>query len=592
MNDGTDCPSNTSTRALNWLDLVPIVLIAGLAFTISIDVLNTRPATAYPTGDVGMYSSVAANWLWPDSFPGDHFMAERQGTAQYLTVLSLQVGMLFRALFGDFGTAFSVMNFPLILAQGLGFYFLGRRLFGTPTRALLLVVACYLPAIGSYWYVQAYALARMWYMALLPFMLLAALRHGPNPRTWPWLMAGIGLSMHVHPVSAPVVGFATLIGLAALKPRSWSTGELLWRLFVAGLAFLAGAMPFVAVSFLVADHGPISDYETFLRIRSWYGNAFVSISSYVGGMVLRVNMAFILGGGVLGAAVALRMWQRDRTPLDFLVLWCLGLGIATIVFPWADHLVATSNETRPNLAEAVRGFRYMVPVAWILMLFAVFAVFDRALPAWRFAGRVMRPATAIAIVLVALFGAGTKLSSAPPYIFAWYQFVPFLPTLSCWSKGEFLCQRSRPGHLSPVIEHLKFTYPEGTRILPFVDRYRGAGVGQESLAAIIRFAAQRPVPFSFHERLLALYGDMSERGHIWRWLGLRSQYLEAFSQFAYHQPQPLPSLQALIDELDVDVLVTEVRLMDWQARALGPVTFRNEALTVIDVRDRARAPRP
>ena len=110
-------------------------------------------------------------------------------------------------------------------------------------------------------------------------------------------------------------------------------------------------------------------------------------------------------------------------------------------------------------------------------------------------------------------------------------------------------------------------------------------MGQWDLAATIRFAARLPVAFSFHERLLAVYADLSKRAYIWRWLELRKHYTEAFRSFQIHHPRPLPKLRALADELDVDVIVTEVSLNDWQLRELGRTTFRNEVLTVIDIRE-------
>ena len=582
------------TRVLRWPDLVPVLLIAALAFVISVDVLNTRHDGMYPTGDTAIYSSHIASWLWPSFFSGDPFLGDRWVNGPLFAIVFFPLGMLFRVLFGDFLTAFSVMNFPIILAQGLGFYFLGKRLFSGRTRALLLVVATYMPAFGIFWNVQAYTLGRTWYMALFPFLLLACLRYGPDPRSWNWLMGAGGLSMHVHPVSAPGVGFAMLIGLAAFKPNGWSARFLLWRLFLGGLAFLAGALPFTITNFIMSERGPIADYDSYLQILIYSGYTFAGVGIFVGKMFEHGYIVVLVAGGLISAVVAWTMRAPDRAPVNFLIFWCFALVFATTAFPWSDYQMATWNEARPNLPEMVRGLRYLAPMAWIFMLLATFAVFDRMTPAAPVTRRALRPATAtataMAIVLVGLFGAGAKLPRTAPYIYAWYQFVPMLTTLSCWSKGRFLCANPGQDHLIPVIEHLKSTYPKGTRILPFVNYYPGVTVSQANLASIIRFTARLPVAFGFNERILIIYGDLSERGHIWRWLEWRNLYAEAFRRFQTNHPRPLPKLRALVDELDVDVIVTEFSLDERQRRALGRTTFRNDVLTVIDVRDSTLSP--
>ena len=182
--------------------------------------------------------------------------------------------------------------------------------------------------------------------------------------------------------------------------------------------------------------------------------------NFVGTIFKHVYIIFIVVGGLIGAVVAWTMGARDRAPVNFLIFWCFALVFANAVFPWSDYHIATWNETRPNLTEMVRGLRYLAPVAWIFMLLAVFTVFDRIIPTVNVSQRALRPATAVAIVLIAVFGAGTRLTGSPPYIYAWYQFVPMLTTLSCWSKGRLLCAKLGPDHLTPVIEHLKSTYPK------------------------------------------------------------------------------------------------------------------------------------
>ncbi len=574
--------------SLDKRDVLPFLALLATAILFTFERLSQGLQLPYVTGDAAVYASQAAGMLWPENF-GDDFLLSRGWSitpAWMVLFFPITVGLF--TMLGDYSVAFSIMNPPLIFLQGLGFYLLGRWFFGSRYLALLAAFACFIPVDGTYWYVQKFALGRTWFSALYPFLLLMFLRFAPNPRNWAWIMFAAGLGMYVHPVSAPAVGFAVFVGLLAFRPHAWTWSQTLVRLFLCGLAFLAATSPFFIINMFLTVSGPIHNYEEFLRVRSWSGNAFVSVGHYLSLVFSFHAVLAIIGCGIAGGWAAWRFRFEDRKNLAFLIYCTLGLAGVTTLIPLIEIELAKAVEIRPQLEEVPRAIRYIMPNAVFLALAGVIAFINRGIArreeSNRPRHRPVRPANAVATVLIVLYGMSANLSPSPPYVFAWYQFVPFLTTLHCWKRGNIRCTPPVRDTISDMLDHLRQNYPQGTRVLPFVERYNGAGVGQDGLSAIIRYAAKLPVRLSFHDELLPFYGPVDKDAHVWRYVDWRGRFLSAYHGFTYVTLRPFPPLQQLTRIVNADVIITDLALMDWQIRAIGRVTFKNDTFTVIDVR--------
>jgi len=577
-------------------DLLAVLVLLATASMFTLDRLDQGVQIPFVTGDAGVYASQAAAMLWPENFESDPLLRLGWSMTPAWMVLFFPVTIGLFKILGDFQIAFTAPVLPLVFLQGLGFYLLGRSVFGSRYKALLFSLACYLPVDGTYWYVQKLAMGRMWYSAYYPFLILLFLRFAPNPRHWPWLMMAAGAGMYVHPVSTPVVGFAVYAGLLAFRPSDWSWPRTITYMVLCGLAFVLAALPFIIANLAVTVDSTIFDYDGFLRARSWSGNAFISVGHYVQHIFSQVNVLALLSCGIAGGWVAWRLREGESRHLAFMTYCTVGLLFASILIPWVEIETVKRLEMRPQLDEAVRSIRYVMPNAVYFILAGLLAAMHRLKLADGGIARIWRDKVimsgAAATVFVGLYGASVQISPTPPYVFAWYQFVPFLQTLQCWKRGHFRCPLPSVDEITPVIDHLRQNYPSKVRVLPFLDRHIGLQVSQASVAAIIRYSARLPVAFSFHEELLPFYGRLDKDAYLWRYMDYRQQYFVSYHDFEYVTPRPLPTLEKLVQDLAPDVLVTDLRLMAWQEVALGLVTFRTDTVTVIDLRDSARKRNP
>src|SRR5262249_19208650 len=130
----------------------------------------------------------------------------------------------------DIGQAYLSLFFPIVALQLTGFYLLGRMLIGSRFASIVLAMLINVPILvwgyndifGTYFV----PLTRTAFDAILPFLLMAFLRFGDRSRNIPFLCILCGLSIYVHPVSAPGVTAGLLLASFALKPKDEALG---WR---------------------------------------------------------------------------------------------------------------------------------------------------------------------------------------------------------------------------------------------------------------------------------------------------------------------------------------------------------------------------
>ena len=113
--------------------------------------------------------------------------------------------------------------------------------------------------IGSFHDVEP----RFLFQAFLPWLLASVIRLGDRPSLWPMIMAGAGLLIYVHPVSAPSVAFATWLGLWAYRVETIPVALL--RLIVAGVVFLLVSAPFLWVYLKSREYGASDDAGALLE---------------------------------------------------------------------------------------------------------------------------------------------------------------------------------------------------------------------------------------------------------------------------------------------------------------------------------------
>ena len=238
---------------------------------------------------------------------------------------------------------------------------------------------------------------RMLFTALVPWVLLLALRCAPSSRRW-WIACVVtGLLFHIHPLSAPVLLGALLVAFVAASDEPWRA-----RLEGAALGVAAAAavmLPYIVVYSLryqqTIDADPTIAARALQIARSEYGH--LSPGLVLGELVrFRIRTMRVLLDGL--ALILLLRHRVDRS-LRFYVGLGVGFLLVILAVPFVDNSIAEHLGRRPFQYEMVRGIRFVD-----LFLVGALALVVRDWRGSRRAGRWLVVAGALCAVLS--FGSG------------------------------------------------------------------------------------------------------------------------------------------------------------------------------------------
>ncbi|MGL5741498.1 MAG: hypothetical protein ACRCXC_02560 [Legionella sp.] len=234
----------------HWFVLALFVVLASLWL-----IKTWGPAPVILTnGDAGNVSSIVASDIHPERFNNDPLFSDAHHFNFYLTV-SIPLTRLITHFTHDIGQAYLLLIWPIILAQLIGFYWLGCYLFSHKGWAFLLSILSLSPVYvfsGELWGQLDVPLTRSYDGAFfLIFYCLACRRLIKS--LFPFLLMFLcSLSVYIHPVSAPSVSFACLTALFMCKPDERTWMKHLFIIFGTGLFFLIVSSPFM-LSFLAVS---------------------------------------------------------------------------------------------------------------------------------------------------------------------------------------------------------------------------------------------------------------------------------------------------------------------------------------------------
>ncbi len=349
-------------------DLAILAFFVLIAAFWQYQVLGPAPFVV-PSGDGGNVGSIVAANLHPDRFDSDPVFSESANYDFYLTITRPWV-RLNALLSGDIGQAYMLMQFPVLLLQMVGFFVLGRRLFGGTFWPVVLALISVPPIFifnGELWGNLPAPLTRSVYGAVFPFLLLTAL----PPVSWwrPFLVMGLcGLAVYIHPVSAPSVAMALWLAMLAVLGRS---GGRFLVMILAGLLFVALAIPF-ALMFLPSmtqiASPAISQMQEGSKaiLGAQYYNVWIALdvaltgggnnpSPNWGWLYLLWAAALLF---VLGIVRPLR-WRRSRT---FFLLLFVGILLSSAGVAWFDQGVSRLIGRAPFQIDIIRNLRFVIPM--------------------------------------------------------------------------------------------------------------------------------------------------------------------------------------------------------------------------------------
>lgn len=311
--------------------------------------------------DEANINSFAAALDHPDRFALDKLLADPAHYAWYTPVYINTI-----RVFGRAGYHYATANAFLGAATALLLLFGFRRMFMAisghrdfafaAALALGLMFDQRMPPPGETWSILS-VLPRMVFTACLPWVMLLAFWCAPSSRRW-WVACGAaGLLMHIHPLSAPALEGALLIGFIAASDEPWAAR--IGGAATATIAAFATMGPYVLI-FTTRYRGTVAiDPAIAARSLELVRATFAELST---GRVLRellVHRVMSLRILLDALAVALLVRQRVDRSMRFYLGILAGFAIVTFAVPAADSAIANYLGRRPYEYEMIRNVRFM-----------------------------------------------------------------------------------------------------------------------------------------------------------------------------------------------------------------------------------------
>jgi hypothetical protein len=479
----------------NWVDLIFVGVFALFAFIYFWGRWNGLTPFTQLWTDGGVVASYAAALDHPGYFLGDPLLGSTQDLHYYMAAHIPIIRML-SGIVGDYGTAYIILLGPMIFIQLVGFYILGRRIFGSRFWAFLLsalsLVTIFWGA-SDYWGLFPDPQPRFLFQAFFPYLMILSFSWQTKPYRWPLLMIAAGLMLYLHPVSGPVVGFMVWVGLFTYKPVEWKWPKYFAYLFVLGLVFVIITAPFWS-TYLFNHHGkPVPDYADAL---AFYHSSFDAIMN-----TPRVFSVYLQGlwqyglliPSLIGLVIAQR-FSRIREAFVLIIVWLAACLFISALVPWVEHVIEARMEILPIQIDLVRGLRYTIPLLLIISLWP-FVLLSQYL--------AMQPNKFVSLVspifsLLLSLGFAINAAYLMPqrgYVFLFYPQIAF----ECWAKRQIVCPSAYQKNTVDVLAFIRENTPKESRFL---------SIPEARLQEEVRYIALHPIQLSSNDSARVFYSDI------------------------------------------------------------------------------------
>lgn len=512
-------------------------------------------------GDAANIASFAAALDHPDLFSKDPLLSNPDNFAFYFTIHVPMIRLL-NHVFGNYGTAFISLLFPILFAQLMGFYYLGNVLYHNRFWAFLLAivtaVSVTLP-LGEFWGFYVDPIPRLLFQAFLPFLLGAAIKWGGQAKFWPWIMGCAGLLVYAHPVSAPAWGVAILLGLWFSVPSSITSTHRFKMMIMSGLFFLIVITPF-AVNYLTTfSHSQAKDYDQVMEILSYrfspgYLNLPLALQIFYQEIINSnlINRGLWIWTGVgFGLVTYLQKKNSIQNRYSYvLASWWIGLLLISVALPLIEHEALKALRRTPLEFDLIRGLRYTIPLLWMVSFWALSEVYNVALQT----SRMYHFGDKLWSLLVAIAGIGM--------VFFWMNENQFISrtnissTYACWKQELFLCPQPEATARADFLDAIRVLTPPGSSIF-----YSDLAVRYYALRSITYTNKDGgALGYANHDELIKWYKQNQELVAISAYTQNKSLVLKAYLEFArsygsdYFVLQPVNDMFNEVNPLELKLI--------------------------------------
>lgn len=404
-----------------------------------------------------------------------------------------------------------------------GFYLLGRWLFTSPILAAMLALASGVTVWigwGTFWGIaHSDPVPRVFFAALWPFLLLAAVTALTRPWLRPATMLATGLCMWVHGISALATGAMFFMAFALHRPPGRSVAGHLGNLALCLACYFTPVLAFLWPSLTQKHAFSAAELNVFQELfaRRWredYGQLWSRLAR----LAQLGNPALLLFcGGLAGWLITLRRGgARARRLAGMYPAFMLALALV-VLFSWAESLLAPDFGRLPLGHELVRGVRFLAPLSW-LMLISGLACF------WPRFNRLIR-----GLLFAAMLLATFSLSQDRQHMAALYALSRQIPALPLPMQERAREEARRAAVYREALEALRRLVPAGDAVFS----------NGEDMA--VRYLALRGLVHTFKDGYVFFYNkdvrgcrdwlrytamkDSGPTGYVEAWLASRAPWL-------------------------------------------------------------------
>lgn len=531
LSEKEDREISGSSLKFGKIDILIIAILLALSLILSKNLFGGHFMDyTQLSGDAANYTSFAAAQKYPELFRSDPLLGDIENINMFSSY-HVYLTRVLESIFGNFGTAFMILQLPLTFLQLCGFYLLGKELYRNRLFGFLLTIMAFVFVrmnLSEFWGYTTSPIPRFSFQACIPFVLLLVLKQGQNPRKWPLILSIAALLIYVHAVSTPAWSIAIILSLWFMTPRSTSASVKRKYLLFSLSLFIVILLPFTLQYFhstLSADQSmSISDeVQAIMSFRLPEGQIDFNIAmrDFLNVLFQDVPHQILLFISLISFVIMNLVTRNspDGRRVVAVSMWVIGICIGCVVFTMFDYGIARLLGRNPLQIQFIRSLRNFFPLLYIFFLWP-FALSCRKIAGDKLTTKIF---SLVPALICAIF------------IFRWIRINEFEKTpvmestLNCWQDGKIVCSENEwLGTRAGFYGELQELTPENSRILG------------DDLA--IRYFSLRPMAFSKkdggafsvtnHRALLEWYEDMRIYDEVMLLKNDRHAYVDAYTDFA------------------------------------------------------------
>jgi hypothetical protein len=276
-------------------------------------------------------------------------------------------------------------------------------------------------------------------------------------------------------------------------------------------------------------------------------------------MILGAISSGLVPLAYLGTIAIIRT-GKERERLKMILAWMGGILLICFGFSALEQQLEYRLRVLPVLIQITRGFRYLVPLLEVLVLWPLAIWWEDASETTGL--KITRRLTLAAGGILILVFCAYRFPTTFEYPIPDYTFK----SVVCFMKGQVICPNPALVDQAQMVEYIRVQTPPGSRFV---------SIPPTDIGGAIRFQSIRPLAFDSKDMLRLVMGNLGQAlalkddNQAWDAIGLRpaGEQLQAYLEFAKNR--------------NADFAVIQNPVPDWLE---DKVFYSNSTYTLLDLR--------